>query len=564
MTATETQLEAHDDIDEAHEAEMGAASGDGLYRLIASNDHKDIGRMWIGMSLLFFVGLAALGVVNEIERISVDEQIWGSITRAFQSWVLFRTGVIFMVVIPMFIGLATVVTPLQVGSAAIAFPRLAAASFWGWLFASVVHIISFLADGGLGPAQTTSQQSTLLTMTSLSFMIIALLGASVTIATTIVALRPTGMTLIDVPAFSWSMLVACSIWLLSLPVLISNMILAYVDLQGRPFIDLGDPDLLWPRLEWAWSQPQVFAYAIPVLGILADVMPVQTKSRQAGRPVLLGMIGVFGVLSFGAWAQSFWSKGGDPAFENGNFIYEETLYILFGLLIFLPAFGAFSGAMDQIRRGSAPAKPGGALAGAVMGALILLGATVAGEARVLAGLLDLIGVDLSWSALETDGVLLSSSTGILLMVVAAAMASAIGGLVHWAPKIFGGYAVDPLAALGALALLAGGVAAGLGNIISAFDGQPDDIRFVDNVDGLISTMNVLSTVGVALMAAGALATIGAILPAAASKETLPDDPWDGHTLEWAAPSPPPIGNFVEPVGVVRSPEPLLDEIEEAN
>ena len=170
----------------------------------------------------------------------------------------------------------------------------------------------------------------------------------------------------------------------------------------------------------------------------------------------------------------------------------------------------------------------------------------------------------SWSALETNGVLLSSSTGILLMVVAAAMASAIGGLVHWAPKIFGGFAVDPLAALGAMALLGGGVAAGVGNIISAFDGQPDDIRFVDNVDGLISTMNVLSTVGLAMMAAGALAMIGSILPAGRSKEVISDDPWGGQTLEWASPSPPPIGNFVEPVGVVRSPEPLLDEIEGAN
>jgi heme/copper-type cytochrome/quinol oxidase subunit 1 len=22
-----------------------------------------------------------------------------------------------------------------------------------------------------------------------------------------------------------------------------------------------------------------------------------------------------------------------------------------------------------------------------------------------------------------------------------------------------------------------------------------------------------------------------------------DDPWDGHTLEWATSSPPPVGNF---------------------
>lgn len=560
MTATETPAEAHEEVDEHHAADPVPSSGDGLYRLIASNDHKDVGRMWIAMSLIFFVALGGLGVLNEFERLDTDPQIWGSVSRAFQGWVLFRTGAIFMVVIPIFIGIATVVTPLQVGSASIAFPRLAAASFWAWLFAAIVHIISFVADGGLGPAQTTSVQSTALTMTSLSFMIIALLGASVAIATTIVALRPTGMTLIDVPAFSWSMLVACSIWLLSLPVLISNMILIYVDLQGRPAIDLGNGDLIWARVEWAWSQPQVFAYAIPVLGVLADVIPTQTKSRQAGRPVLLGFIGVFGVLSFGAWAQSFWSKF--PAF-----IYEEVLYSVFAFAILLPAFLAFSGAMDQIRRGSFP-KPGGALLGSVFGALLLLDAVALGIARVSAAVVPLLpfaDLEPNWvSIANEEGVLLASSTGVLIAVIAAAMASALGALVHWAPKIFGGFAVEPLAALGAMMLLAGGVAAGVANVISAFDGQADDIRFVESVDGLTASLNLVSMIGLAALAGGAVLMILSVLPARSKKETISDDPWGGQTLEWATPSPPPIGNFVEPVGVVRSPEPLLDELEEVN
>lgn len=560
MTATETPPEAHEKLEAHSETEPHAQSNDGLYRLIASNDHKDVGRLWIGASLFFFVLLVGLGVVNDAERISTDPEIFGSTSLAFQGWVLFRTAAIFLVVIPMFLGIATAVTPLQVGSASIAFPRLAAASFWAWFIGSIIHIISFIADGGLGPAQTTSVESTLLTMSSLGFIILAILGSSICISTTVVALRPSGMSLIEVPAFSWSMLVACSIWLVSLPVLVAGLILSYVDLQGRAFIEFGNPELLWERVEWAWAQPQVFAYAIPVLGVLAEILPVKTKSRQAARPALLGMITMFGALSFGAWAQSFYSKGADELVSSA-LIYDELLYILFGLAIFLPAFGAFSGAMDQARRGSFP-KPDGAFIGAVSGALLLLGATVAGEARVLAGLLDLVGLDVGWSALESDGVLLSSSTGILLLVVASAMASAIGALVFWAPKIFGGYAIEPLAMLGAMAMLGGGAAAGVANMVSAFAGQPDDVRFVTDVSGIIATMNLVSAVGVGLIGAGALATILAIIPASRSGETLPDDPWDGHTLEWASPSPPPAGNFIEPVGVVRSAEPMLDEIEE--
>ena len=36
------------------------------------------------------------------------------------------------------------------------------------------------------------------------------------------------------------------------------------------------------------------------------------------------------------------------------------------------------------------------------------------------------------------------------------------------------------------------------------------------------------------------------------------DPWDGHTLEWWAPSPPPPGNFPEGLPPIRSERPVWD------
>jgi len=32
-----------------------------------------------------------------------------------------------------------------------------------------------------------------------------------------------------------------------------------------------------------------------------------------------------------------------------------------------------------------------------------------------------------------------------------------------------------------------------------------------------------------------------------------NNPWDSTTMEWAAPSPPPHGNFLSPVAVYRGP-----------
>ena len=554
MTATDTQEEVFEETGAPVEAFSEGASA------LAFNDHKSVGRMWITASLIFLVLISILGILTNLERLSLGgADVFGTNATYFQGWILYRTGAIFLVALPLFIGIATSIVPLQVGSPSIAFPRLAAASFWAWLVGAIVHIISiFGADGGLGPANATRSEGTLMTITSLGFIIVALLAASMCIATTVIALRPAGMNLQRVPVFSWSMLVATSVWMLSLPVLIANLIFAYADLQGREPIRFGNRDDLWTNLEWAWAQPQIYAYAIPVLGVVAEVVPTLVKQRQPGRDLVLSFIGLFGLFSFGAWAQSALSVGADPVFQNpalpegdqGNFIYEEPLFVLFALAIAVPLLGLLGGMADTIRRGKL-SKPDAGLAGAMVGATILLFAVIAGEVRAF---------PFFWEALHDNHVLLSSSTAQLTLVFGAVIASAIGALAYWAPKIFGGFAADPVGIMGSMAIFGGAALAGLADMVSAFAGQPDiSLEAVNN--SMIETMNVVALVGVAMMAGGALAVIGLVLPALRSSELLPDDPWDGQTLEWAAPSPPPVGNFVEPIGRIRSAEPLLDELE---
>ena len=54
----------------------------------------------------------------------------------------------FLFAIPVLIGLATYVTPLQVGANTVAFPRAAAAAFWGWLVGSGMLIAAYAINGG--------------------------------------------------------------------------------------------------------------------------------------------------------------------------------------------------------------------------------------------------------------------------------------------------------------------------------------------------------------------------------------------------------------------------------
>ena len=95
----------------------------GLYELVTTGDHTTLGRLYVLCSAIFLVGVGVLGVLSGAERLdttSVD--LFGGVTSTWQTFVAFRLGLVFCGVLPLFIGLATAIVPLQVGSPAIAFP----------------------------------------------------------------------------------------------------------------------------------------------------------------------------------------------------------------------------------------------------------------------------------------------------------------------------------------------------------------------------------------------------------------------------------------------------------
>ena len=53
----------------------------------------------------------------------------------------FRVGLVFGVLVPLLLGLAVAVVPLQLGARSLAFPRLAAAGFWTWLGGLVLVVV---------------------------------------------------------------------------------------------------------------------------------------------------------------------------------------------------------------------------------------------------------------------------------------------------------------------------------------------------------------------------------------------------------------------------------------
>ena len=374
-------------------------------------------------------------------------------------------------------------------------------------------------------------------------VIVSLLLAAICIATTVVSLRTPGMNLLRVPLFAWSMLVACAVWLLTLPVAITNLALAYVDLRsvgpgvfGNPQPS-GDGIAIWSQVDWITAQPQVYAFAIPVLGVLGSIVPVAAGARQARHWLMVALIAGFAVFSVGGWSQ--------PAFHDAT---EDVVFVAFGLIAVVPVLVALGGAMATLVSGGARfvGLPSTALIGSLAAILILLAATASGAARVI-------------EPFELAGT--STIVGVFELTMLAAVLAAVAGFWFWAPKLSGSTLSEGLGRLALLSILTGAVLVGVADVVAGFF-EAAELQLVTPADDAVEVLGVVALIGTVLIVAGAAAALAAlarsVLPGAPAADR---DPWHGHTLEWATESPPRRGNFSEPPAPVTSEAPLLDQLD---
>ncbi|MGH9184289.1 MAG: cbb3-type cytochrome c oxidase subunit I [Acidimicrobiales bacterium] len=510
----------------------------GLVGLFGTGDHKAIGRLFIGASTLFLALVGTTGVLLGAERLQVGTLDVLDTDSFSQVYSLHWVSTIFLFVLPFLLGIALVVVPLQVGARTVAFPRAAAASFWLWLLSSGLVLAGYAINGGLFGGDYDGVS---LFLAAFAVLIVALCLTTVCVVTTVLTLRTTGMTLDRTPLFAWSMLVAGSVWLLTLPVLFGLVVLSYLDWR---YGVTGDPTefgrATFDRFRWAWEQPQIWVYAVPALGLAADVAAVFAGARQRNRGVLMGAIGAAGVLGVGAWTFT------RP--ENPNLV-EEALFVAVAVAVVLPVLAVLGGVGQTLMRGKM--KLGSPLVFALTGLLMVLTGAGAGALGAIEAL-DLqfrVGGETTWS------------TGVFHYVVGGTVLVAIGGLHHWASKLFGRPLREGPAKLAATLGVLGTIGLALPELIAGALDQtavlPQSAR-----DG-VEALNLVSLVGGGLLVLTILIVVLNVIGSLSRRgydEAVDADPWEGQTLEWLTASPPGPGNFAE-LPVVTSAAPLLDQRE---
>ncbi|MCA9257770.1 MAG: cbb3-type cytochrome c oxidase subunit I, partial [Planctomycetales bacterium] len=266
---------------------------------ITTADHKRIGRLLIGSSLLFGAATFVLTALLGLERMDQNGSVLdaGSVGQLFA---LERVALPFMAAVPLLLGLAVAVVPLQLGARGLAFGRAAAFGFWTWLLGSALVVASFIGNGGPGGGDSKMVD---LFLVSLGITLVGLLVIAGSVATTVLTSRAPGMTLQRVPGLAWASLVGSVALLVTVPVLIGDLVLLGVDHKYVRTPGFGaNLDLLgW--MSWGLSQPATIAYSLIALGVVADVVTTASHRRSALRPVFLVGVAVAATAVLGAVTQ---------------------------------------------------------------------------------------------------------------------------------------------------------------------------------------------------------------------------------------------------------------------
>ena len=534
------------DIPEDKEPLPSLKTGRGKLLWIASTDHKQLGIMYLWLALFFFVigGLEAMAIRAQLalpDNDLISPELYNQI------FTMHGTTMIFLVLMPAMIGLATYLIPLMIGANEMAFPRLNAFSLWMTCLGGMLLYFSFFAGGApnagwfnYAPLSENNYSST----NGVDYFLVGLIltgigsiGAGLNFITTILTLRSPDIKLNMLPLFVWMMLVNAFLMLAAFPLLNAGLFMMLIDRQfdAHFFIpSTGGSAILWQHFFWAFGHPEVYILALPAFGIISEVIPVFSRKPIYGYKFVASSSVAIGLLSYSVWAHHMFSVGLSNA-VNGFFAISS-------MLIGIPTGLKVINWIGTMHKGSI------SLSIPMLFAIAFLVDFTFGG---LSGISFAI-VPIDWQLTDTYYLV----AHLHYVFLGGSLFGIFAGIYYWFPKISGRMLSSKLGKWHFwLFVLGFNLTFFLQHILGIL-GMPRRIYTYPDLP-YWKVLNIFSSIGAVFMFIGMAIFFWNIYKTLKKPRTAVANPWDAWTLEWSTPSPPELKNFDE-IPQVHSRRPLWD------
>ena len=503
---------------------------------ITSVDHKHIGIMYTLLAMVMLLrGFIDAIMMRSQQALAFQSNGYLPPEHYDQIFSAHGTLMIFFVAMPFVIGIMNFVMPLQLGARDVAFPTLNSVSFWltatGALLVNISLVVGEFARTGWLPYPPLSEIAYSpgvgvdYYLWALQISGVGTLLSGINLVTTVLKIHAPGMTYMRMPMFCWTTLASNLLIVAAFPILTATLAMLLLDRYlGFHFFtnEAGGNVMMFMNLIWAWGHPEVYILILPAFGIFSEVVSTFSGKPLFGYRSMVMATMVICLLSFTVWLHHFFTMGAGPDVNAIFGIASMIIAVPTGVKVFNWLFTMYGG---RVRYNSPMLWSIGFMVTFVIGGMTGVLLAVPPADFVLHNSLFLVA---HFHNVIIGGVLFGS----------------FAGYNYWFPKAFGFRLNEALGKAAFWCWIVGFYLAFMPLYVLGLMGMTRRMQHYDVAAW--RPWLLVAAVGAVVILAGIILQIAQLAVSIRHRASLRDttgDPWNGRSLEWATPSPPPAFNF---------------------